>query len=268
MNENPPNDTGAAKTTSVARLLCVSASRTVIKESVFLLSLTSAFAADAPMPDVPQLSADKQWLGKHNYLVSLVTQASRKPPLDIYFLGDSITEFWPELGKDVWRAEFGSMRVLNCGVSGDTTQNMLYRITHGEFERISPRVVVLLAGTNNLSLFPQLKPDDLTRGVGRIISTLRAKSPSSKILLLSILPSGEASNPLRARIRETNECLATLDDGSSIFYLDIFSPFLDSDGRFLPGVSVDGTHLTAKGYQIWAESMRPTLQKLLQDTSQ
>ena len=209
---------------------------------------------------------DKQWIGKHNYLASLVLQASRKPQLDIYFLGDSITEFWPELAKDVWTAEFGRMRVLNCGVSGDTTQNMLYRIIHGEFDHISPRVVVLLAGTNNLSLFPQLTSDDLTRGVQRIVSTLRAKSPTSKILILSILPSGDASNPLRSRIHETNKRLAAMSGGSFVFYLDIFSAFLDSDGRFLPGISRDGTHLTAKGYQVWADAMRPTLQKLLQDT--
>jgi beta-glucosidase len=232
------------------------------------LCIASALAADAPMPDVPQPGTDKQWLGKHNYLASLVAQASRKPPLDIYFLGDSITEFWPELGKDVWRAEFARMRVLNCGVSGDTTQNMLYRITHGGFERIAPRVVIVLAGTNNLSLSPELAPDDLARGVRRIIATLRTKSPSSKILLLSILPSGDASKPLRARIRETNKRLAALGDGDSVFYLDVFSAFLDSDGRFLPGVSPDGTHLTAKGYQVWADSMRPTLQKLLQKTSE
>jgi beta-glucosidase len=69
-----------------------------------------------------------------------VLQAGRKPPLDIYFLGDSITEFWPELGREVWQAEFGKLHVVNCGVAGDTTQNILYRITHGELEHVSPRV--------------------------------------------------------------------------------------------------------------------------------
>ena len=203
-------------------------------------------------------------VGKHRYLVSLVLQASRKPPLDAYFLGDSITEFWPELGKNVWQAEFGRMRVLNCGVSGDTTQNMLYRLTHGEFENVTPKVVVVLAGTNNLSLFPDLEPDDLVRGLQRTVSTLRAKSPSSKILLLSILPSGQPSDPIRERILDTNQRLAALSDGTSVIYLDIFSAFLDARGRFLPAVSQDGTHLTAKGYQVWADSMRPTLRKLLQ----
>lgn len=237
-----------------------------MRKSTLLLLATSAFAAETLMPDVPQPCMDKQWLGKHNYLASLVTQASRKAPLDVYFLGDSITEFWPEIGKDVWRAEFGRMRVLNCGVSGDTTQNMLYRITHGEFEHISPKVVVVLAGTNNLGLFPQLASEDLARGVSRIISTLRAKSPTRKVLVLSILHSGDPSSPLRTRIRETNVHLASLSDGSSVFYLDIFEAFLDSTGQFLPGASLDGTHLSAKGYQIWADSMRPTLQKLLGNT--
>lgn len=235
--------------------------------AAFLLFLaTGALAASAPMPDFPQPCLDKRWMGKHNYLVGLVTKARRESALDIYFLGDSITEFWPELGNDVWLAEFRGKHVLNCGVAGDTTQNMLYRITHGEFERIAPRVVVVLAGTNNLGLDPQLGPEDLIKGLRRIVSTLRAKSPTSKILLLSIFPSGDPSSSLRTRILETNGRLAKLGDDSSVFYLDIYKAFLDSEGRFLEGASQDGTHLTAKGYQVWADAMRPTLQKLLENT--
>ncbi len=122
---------------------------------------------------------------------------------------------------------------------------------------------MVLAGINNLGLNPDLSPDELARGVRRIVATVRAKSPTSKVLLLSIFPSSEPADPVRARIVETNKRLALLNDNASVFYLDLYPAFLDKDGVFSPAISPDGTHLNAKGYQIWADAMRPTLQKLL-----
>lgn len=229
-----------------------------------MLALTPAWSAEAPRSDLPVPSYDKHWFGKHNYLSSLVLKASQTPPLDIYFLGDSITEFWPVDGKPVWDAEFGKLRVLNCGVSGDTTQNILYRVTRGEFDRIAPKVVVLLAGINNLGTYPRLRSDDLARGVRQIVATIRTKSPTSKIILVSLLPSGEPTDPIRERIVETNKRLATLGDNSSVFFLDIYNLFLDSAGNFPVSLSPDGTHPSAKGYQVWADAMRPVLRKLLE----
>jgi beta-glucosidase len=95
------------------------------------------------------------------------------------------------------------------------------------------------------------------------VTTLRRKSPTSKILLLSIFPAAEAASPIRARILATNKRLATLDDQTTVFYLDLFNAFLDPEGNLPASISPDGTHLTAKGYKIWAEAMRPTLEKLL-----
>ncbi|MGC3989903.1 MAG: GDSL-type esterase/lipase family protein [Chthoniobacteraceae bacterium] len=220
-------------------------------------------AAETPRADISTPCLEKAWFNKHNYLVSLVSEAQRKPPLDIYFLGDSITEFWPALGTDVWKAEFGKMQVLNCGVAGDTTQNILYRITHGEFEHLTPKVIVVLAGINNLGLYPQLTAEGLAHGLQRITETLHARSPASRILLLSIFPSGDAHGPVRQRIIDTNRLLALLNGHNQVTYLDIYQKFLDADGNFPDAITPDGTHLNAKGYQIWADAMRPTLQKLL-----
>jgi lysophospholipase L1-like esterase len=229
----------------------------------FILICAFHAVADLP-PDTPFPSNDKWWYNYHNYLTGLVTQASSKPRLDIYFLGDSITEFWPHLAKDVWDKEYGTLRVLNNGVRGDTTQNILYRITHGEFERIHPKVVVLLAGINNLGTDPKLAPQSLAKGIQAIIAVLHAKSPESKILLISILPSGELpADPVRKRIQDTNALLAKLADDKTIFFLDIYNHFLDADGKFSPELTPDELHLNARGYQVWADAMRATLQKLL-----
>ena len=215
-------------------------------------------------PDQPAPCPEKQWVGQHRYLASLVLQAIRRPRLDVYFLGDSITQFWPYDGKAVWQREFGGLHVFNAGVSGDKTQNILYRITQGEFAGISPKVVVLLAGINNLGEATELKPTGLAHGIERIVAVLRQKSPSTKVLLVSIFPSGEPADPIRGRIQETNKIIAGLADGKAVFYLDIYDKFLDGHGVFPADLSPDGTHLYEKGYAIWAEAMRPVLKELLE----
>jgi beta-glucosidase len=229
---------------------------------LWLLAM-NAFSAEPPRPDIAVPSLDKRWMGKHKYLASKVLQASQHPPLDLYFLGDSITEFWPEIASGVWQAEFGRWHVVNCGISGDTTQNILYRITNGEFDKIAPRVVVVLAGINNLGRDPALASAALTTGIQRIVAILRGKSPSSKIILLGIFPAEDPGSPIRARIKETNKLLAPLADGKSVFYLDLERAFLDPDGNFPASLSPDGVHLNARGYQAWADAMRPMLLRLL-----
>ena len=147
---------------------------------------------------------------------------------------------------------------------GDTTQNILYRITNGEFDGIHPKVVVLMAGINNIGLNLTFSPEDLAQGVQKIITTLHARSPDSKILLISILPSGAApTSPARKRIQDTNALLARFADDKTVFFLDIYNRFLDADGNFNADISPDEVHLTTKGYQIWADAMRPKLQDLL-----
>jgi lysophospholipase L1-like esterase len=220
--------------------------------------------AQGGAPDQPIPCIEKIWLGKHHYLSSLVLQQSRRPRLDLYFLGDSITEDWKWSGKDVWKQEYGDLHTFNAGISGDKAQNILYRINQGEFDRIAPKVVVLLAGINNFGASPNLNPADLARGLKAIVNTLRTKSPTTKVLLLSTLPSGPANDPLRAHIRATDEILATFADGKGVFYLDIYDKFLNAQGEMPDDVSPDGTHLYAKGYQIWAEAMRPLLKTLLE----
>lgn len=243
-------------------------SHLLLASAIYLTLMNSSPGADAPRADVAVAAADKRWMSNHQFLASKVVQASRGPQLDVYFLGDSITEFWPELGRDSWQAEFGKLRVLNCGVSGDTTNNILYRIEHGEFDKIAPKVVVLLAGINNLSRLPDQQPATLAAGIRQIVAILRAKSPQSRILLLSIFPVMDRHDPLRERVRQTNALLAELQSLPAVTFLDVHDRFLDPDGEIAAGLTYDGVHPTAKGYQTWAEAMRPTLQKLLEEAGE
>lgn len=114
------------------------------------------------------------------------------------------------------------------------------------------------AGINNLGQSPSVTPAELAEGLKAIVARLRAKSPTTKILLLSIFPTAE---PNQSRIEQTDKLPAGLGDDKSGFFLDIYALFLDRDKHFSASISTDGLHLNAMGYQVWGDALRPTCWK-------
>jgi lysophospholipase L1-like esterase len=178
---------------------------------------------------------------------------------DLLFLGDSITAGWGGQ-KNTWEKAFGAWRPSNFGIGGDRTQHVLWRITNGELDGIQPKAVVLMIGTNNSNSDPA---DDIARGITRIVETIRAKLPSTKVLLLAVFPRGEKPNPQREKLKQVNDTIAKLDDGKNVHYLDIGSKFLQPDGTLTKDIMPDYLHLSAKGYQIWADAITPKLAELM-----
>jgi lysophospholipase L1-like esterase len=188
---------------------------------------------------------------------------AKKGNVGILFVGDSITDGWRgRNGAEVFEKNYGSMDPLNIGIGGDRTQHVLWRLDHGEVEGISPKVSVLMIGTNNLGSNTN---DEIVAGVTRIVKELNEKLPSTKVLLLAIFPRDmKPDTKQRSRIKEINEQLAKLDDGGQhVKYLDFGQKFLDPDGTLPKDVMPDALHPNAKGYQIWADAMAPTLAELL-----
>ncbi|AMY12506.1 GDSL-like Lipase/Acylhydrolase [Luteitalea pratensis] len=203
------------------------------------------------------------WKDRHAAAVALMRE--RRP--EIVMLGDSITHFWGgdpvggrRNGAAEWDRFFAGRRVVNLGYGWDRTENVLWRLTHGEFDDVSPAVVVVLIGTNNIGLNTA---DDIAAGVEAICSTIHARSPQTRILLLGLLPRGERPNPARDSVGEVNRRLATLDGRHGITYLDIGSVFVSADGTIAREVMYDFLHPTAKGYDLWAAAMTETLERLL-----
>ena len=180
----------------------------------------------------------------------------------VLFVGDSITDGWRGKGKQTFQDTYGGMDPLNIGIGGDRTQHVLWRLEHGEVEGISPRVAVLMIGTNNLGSNTN---EEIAAGVTKIVRTLREKLPRTKVLLLAIFPRGaRPDDPNRARIRAINEQLAKLDDGGkTVKYLDIGPKFLADDGTLPKEIMPDALHPNEKGYEIWAEAMGPTLEEMM-----
>ena len=128
---------------------------------------------------------------------------------------------------EVWDRFFTARRVVNLGYGWDRTENVLWRLRHGEFEHVSPKVVVLMIGTNNITLNT---PDEIAAGVSAICDEIHQRSPATRILLLGIFPRGEKPDANRATVEAVNQRLAAFEGrGGVVTYLDIGDKFLGPD---------------------------------------
>src|SRR4029077_16360246 len=159
-------------------------------------------------------------------------EVAKKGDIDVLFMGDSITDFWrnngrngasgdatPFAGKPVFDKYFGEMKTANFGIAGDTTQGVLWRLQNGEGEGFKPKVIMLMIGTNNTSAHNT--PTEIAMGVAADVFELRKDFPEAKILLLGIFPRSSPSSPVRGQIAEINKVISALNDSDHITYLDI-----------------------------------------------
>jgi lysophospholipase L1-like esterase len=225
---------------------------------------TAVFAGNTAIVPVPR-SSPTNWMSLHESFVARAKQGH----IDLLFLGDSITAgwLWGNGGLSVWNKYYVPRHAAEFGIGYDRTQNVLWRIEHGELEGIKPKVVVLLIGTNNAGNEDNGQPRNTTpeiiEGVTTLVKELRVRLPASKILLLGIFPRGEKNDPVRAQVKEVNLHLARLDDGKRARFLDIGSRFLEADGTLSREIMPDLLHPSERGYRIWAEAMQDTLARMM-----
>lgn len=228
---------------------------------VALASMTEIDTALIPVPRLEQDSYD--WFARH--AAELEVQRGAKP--DVVLIGDSITHFWDgapyggrRSGTEAWQRVFGGMSAINMGFGWDRTQNVLWRLEHGEFEGLPPKWVVLNIGTNNLTGTGNARastPEEVVEGIAAICSVVHQRSPGTKILVMKVFPRGpKADSPLRGPIAAVNKLLEARFVGDSVVtLLDIGGKFLDADGSLPKGMMPDGTHPSEAGYAIWADAL-------------
>lgn len=212
--------------------------------------------------DVPSLNhptGQRHLLGVHAKDMKRIQDDNK---IQLLFLGDSITFNWSK-APDVWKKYFGQWDAANFGDGGSYTQHLLWRITNGELDGISPKVVVLLIGINNLYHKPGNTPEDTAKGIKKIIDTIQAKCPNTKILLLGLFPYREPTNPVRTSIQTVNSIISKYDDGQKIRYLGLWDQFLQPDGTISKTIMSDGLHPTPAGYEILGSNMQPLLQEMM-----
>ena len=192
--------------------------------------------------------------------------------IDVYFVGNSITRRWgatdyPDFLAN-WKENFFGWNAADFGWGADRIENMLWRIQHGELDGVNPKVIVILGGTNNVGSVPggDEKIANITRGVRALIDSARSKAPNAKIILTGIFPRNDnRTNPLAVvpEIDRINANIAAMADGKTIRYVNINDKLADKDGKLFDGMTMDQLHPTVKGYQLWADALKPILREWL-----
>ncbi len=190
----------------------------------------------------------------------------KKGGVGLLFMGDSITHFWDEpQNQSTFSSYFGGWHPLDVGISGARTETLLWMLQNGIVKGISPKVVVLLIGTNNADgvHFPHAdSPWGIAGGVRAIVAELRRQLPNSKILLLNIFNRGDLKDA-EQRVIATNKLLQGLGDDKHIFQLNLNAIWLDKQGHIDPKLMPDLLHPSPLGYLKWARALRPSLVKLM-----
>ncbi len=233
----------------------------------FVAASLSLFAQGAKPYD-PSIGAPKRGNARFYELHSQHLKRA-KEPMQLLFIGDSITEGWGK-APAVWKANYEKYQAANFGIGGDRTEHVIWRIEDGVLKGVKPKVVVLMLGTNNSS---NHTGQQIAAADKKIVELIRSEIPEAKVLLLAIFPRGprkdkegkiidDAVQRMQV-INEANAILAQLDDGKNVRFLDIGAKFLGADGKIPDAIMPDQLHPTAAGYQIWADAMRPLLEEMM-----
>ncbi len=220
-------------------------------------------------PDVATPRTDRNSLIAHEELLAKRKQGQ----IDVYFVGDSITRRWgtsDAAWKDLldnWRANFHGWNAADFGWGADQTQHILWRLQNGELDDVHPKVVVVMAGTNNVGHAQplgdtQARADEVVSGVTAIVGEIRRRAPKATIVLTGITPRNDNIGVMPI-INAANKGIARLADGKAVRYININEQLADSENKLRIGMTYDGLHLTPKAYQVWADALKPILTEIL-----
>jgi lysophospholipase L1-like esterase len=227
------------------------------------------------------------WAQRHNAIVDAVRAHT---DAQLLLIGDSITQNYDKADPPdedflpIWKQFYEPRRALNLGFSGDTTANVLWRITHGEIDGLRPRVAIILIGTNNTGHAHQTA-DQTEAGIDNIIAILSQRLPQTRLLLVGILPS-DVSAEKTAADQAVNAYLAKtygkntgrnahlgVNQDPRVTFLDISSVFMTSPGVLNTAIFYDPQlpahgkplHPNTVGQRKMAEAIEPVLAKLMED---
>ncbi|MGL6196600.1 MAG: GDSL-type esterase/lipase family protein [Thermoguttaceae bacterium] len=227
-----------------------------------LLSLMSAVSFAQHIAVTPEPVNADWWKQRH---AANVEQMS-KGDIDVLMIGDSITHGWEGHGKAMWDLYYGNRKPINIGFSGDRTEHVLWRLDNLPLDKISPKLAVIMIGTNNVG-HGSTNPKEAADGIKAIVNRLQKEFPEMKILVLNVFPrDNKADGDLRKKVDEINSYLPKLlKNEKNVTLLDINANFLEKDGTLPPEIMPDFLHPEGKGYALWARAVEPTISKLLNE---
>ena len=168
---------------------------------------------------------------------------------NIVFFGDSITE-----GYNV-KEFFDENRVVNSGISGNITKNLIDRIETDLYD-YNPSKVIILIGTNDIRA--NISDEEIIDNVKNIIKGIRKNRKNAEIYIQSIYPinrdidkefwqdiNSEYNNK---HIIELNKLITNLCKEEKINYINVYSKLIDDNGNLKSAYTKEGLHLNDLGY--------------------
>jgi lysophospholipase L1-like esterase len=229
-------------------------------------------------PAATPLSRDNLpwWHARHEEKLARVRQGH----VDLVFLGDSIMQDWEERGPPAWRdfapdwqRFYGDRNAVNLGFKGDTTASLLWREQHGELDGIDPKAAVMLIGANNNGRV-HWSAEQTLGGIAADIDEVHRKLPTTKILLLSVLPSDRSAwvdettaainRGLAERYGAGQDRLVTYVDVTNLFMKDGHLDRADFLDQYLTPPD-PLLHPTAQAQAMLSAAIEPTLARLMGD---
>lgn len=232
----------------------------------------SACTREAPTDAVDRLG-EPWWTVRHDEILSRI--AAHADP-EIVMIGDSITHNYDkaklpdENFRPTWDLFYGARKALNLGFGGDTTSHVLWRLRHGEIDGITPRVAILLIGTNDTARGQSAAQTQC--GIDTIVAEIEARLPQTRILLLGLLPSAISAAKSKTDAAINAYLAMRYGEDPRVTYLDVGAIFYRSDGTLdnsifydprLPDRNARALHPDTIGQERMAEAIEPTLARML-----
>eukprot|EP00906_Rhabdomonas_costata_P029188 RCo041210 len=190
-------------------------------------------------------------------------------------IGDSLVHIldngcWPgsnceEIKKitNLFRSIFNPNETLTLGMCGDQTQDVQWRLSHGELEGLAPEHAVLLVGANNF-LLSDMPWQDAAVGVSAVLELLLRKLPRTQVVVLGVLPQRPATHNFA--IAELNEFLGNTAVAygqlARLHFVSCGQLFVEGDKAHQRAMTMDGIHPSLLGYnemlrRCWVPALRP-----------
>ena len=169
----------------------------------------------------------------------------------IIFLGDSLTEYgqWTELTQN--------KQVLNRGIAGDTTPNLMRRLDH--IVELAPAKIFLMIGVNDFLFFGR---QDIMKNYQVLIERLRVELPNTQLYLQSLLPVNPTIRDMafdNAEIRLLNKDIQAYAATNDLPFISLHNLLTDEAGNLDNQYTRDGIHLNGIAYNIWYKKIEQYL---------